>query len=109
MYRDGKGVAQDHGQALVWFRKAANQGNALGQVSLGWMYQDGEGVVQDYKQAVAWYHKAANQGNALGQYYLGCMYRYGKGVQQNQFEASRLSELAMKQLLGYALLKCRSY
>ncbi len=30
MYESGKGVPQDYTQAAAWFRKAAEQGNALG-------------------------------------------------------------------------------
>ena len=31
----------------LWFRKAAEQGNADAQISLGYLYLDGEGVPQD--------------------------------------------------------------
>ena len=35
---NGQGVAQDYAQALDWFRKAADQGNADAQCNLGSMY-----------------------------------------------------------------------
>ena len=47
MYRDGQGVAQDHAEAVRWYRKAVDQGNAAGQSKLGFMYYNGHGVAQD--------------------------------------------------------------
>ena len=44
MCRDGRGVAQDDGEAVTWFRRAAEQGNASGQFNLGLMYENGRGV-----------------------------------------------------------------
>ena len=41
-------------------RKAAEQGNALGQVNLGTMYDHGHGVPQDYVQSHMWYNLAAS-------------------------------------------------
>ena len=37
MYGDGRGVAQDDAQAVAWYRKAAEQGDAAAQNNLGWM------------------------------------------------------------------------
>lgn len=52
-------------QAVAWFRKAADEGFADAQTTLGLLYRDGQGVPQDYSQAVAWFRKAADQGNGL--------------------------------------------
>jgi len=65
MYLRGEGVIKDDGQAVFWFRKAADQENASARVSLGFMYQNGRGVPKDDGQAIAWYEKAAEQGNAF--------------------------------------------
>ena len=35
MYPFGKGVAQNHAEAIKWYRLAADQGNADGQYDLG--------------------------------------------------------------------------
>ncbi|WP_411728714.1 tetratricopeptide repeat protein [Methyloglobulus sp.] len=59
MYADGRGVEQDDEQALFWYRKAVEQGNAGAQFNLGKMYENGSGVEQDDEQAVFWYRKAA--------------------------------------------------
>ena len=43
----GVGVPQDYAQAVHWFRKAAEQGHAEAQDSLGRCYEHGHGVPQD--------------------------------------------------------------
>ncbi len=58
------GVNQDYQEAMVWYRKAANQGYAGAQYRLGWLYENGSGVKTNFNQAKAWYQKAADQGNA---------------------------------------------
>ena len=56
-------MPQDYAEAVKWYRKAAEQGDA-GPVQPGFMYENGQGVAQDYAQAVTWYRKAAEQGDA---------------------------------------------
>jgi TPR repeat protein len=60
----GFGLTKDETQAVYWLRKAAEQGNADAQGSLGWMYARSKGVPLDYTQAASWARKAAEQGNA---------------------------------------------
>ena len=67
MYAEGEGVEQDYTEAAKWFRKAAEQGDAVAQYTLGIMYSEGEGVSQDYKKAVKWFRKAAEQGDSAAQ------------------------------------------
>ncbi|WP_413700292.1 tetratricopeptide repeat protein [Psychromonas sp. KJ10-10] len=62
MYSNGLGVLQDYKKATNWYRKAAEQGDADAQFSLGVMYNNGRGVLQDYKQAVNWYRKVTEPG-----------------------------------------------
>ncbi len=80
-------MPKDYKQALVWFRKAADQGNADAQFSLGIMYEGSWGVRRDYKQAAIWYRKAAEQGEALAQESLGNAYRDGNGVLKDPAQA----------------------
>ena len=54
-------MPQDYSEAVRWTRKAANQGNALGQTNLGVMYGKGRGVPQDYVQAHIWFNLAASR------------------------------------------------
>ncbi len=78
-----------YADAVTWYHKAAEQGDAAAQYNLGVMYQNGEGVPKSYEEAVRWYHKAADQGYAVAQYNLGVMFHYGLGVPQNYDEAVR--------------------
>ena len=78
---------QDDAQAAVWFRKAAEQGLAEAQFSLGEFYDHGDGVTQDDAEAALWYRKASEQGYAPAQFFLGLDYDGGKGVPQNYTEA----------------------
>lgn len=57
------GVPKDDAQAVQWYRKAAEQGLAAAQYSLGLRYEKGLGVPNVYTLAEEWYRKAAEQGN----------------------------------------------
>jgi uncharacterized protein len=86
-WEDGRGVPQDYAEAMKWYRKAADKGNARAQFNLGFMYYDGKGVPQNYAEAMKWFRKAADQGHARAQFNLGFMYYDYKGVPQNYAEA----------------------
>jgi hypothetical protein len=49
--------------AVPLFRKAAEQGNAFAQYSLGYAYANGRGVPKDNEKAKEWYRKSAAQGD----------------------------------------------
>ncbi len=63
MYRKGYGVKKDYAEAVSWFRKAAEQGNANAQNNLGWCYYNGKGVPKDRTKAIEWWKKAADFGH----------------------------------------------
>jgi hypothetical protein len=63
LYASGQGVPQDHHEGVGWYRKAADQGDAVAQYNLGISYELGEGVSQNTRLAMAWYQKAAAQGH----------------------------------------------
>ena len=83
------GVPQDLAQSMVWYRKAAEQGNSVAQIALANMYYRGDGAPQDHAQAAAWYRKAAEQGHAAAEAALGVMYANGRGVPHDRAEALR--------------------
>jgi TPR repeat protein len=56
------GVPQDYAEAVKWFRRAAEQGQAGAQYNLGLMYGNGDGVPQDHMLAHMWFNLAAAQG-----------------------------------------------
>jgi uncharacterized protein len=61
----------------MWYRKAAEQGNANAQNKLGLMYAFGIGTPKDGAQSLFWYRKAAEQGDASAQFAIGLMYYDG--------------------------------
>ena len=74
---------------MKWYRKAAEQNNAVAQDNLGVCYAKGRGVKQDSTEAVKWYRKAAEQNYALAQHNLGFCYEHGRGVPQDFAEAGK--------------------
>ena len=79
LYLHGGGVPpQSDAQAVVWIRRAAEQGHLTSQTMLGMLYNDGRGVPQSFAQAAAWYRKAAEQGDEVGQAMLGGLYEDGR-------------------------------
>ena len=49
-------------KAVMWYRKAAEQGNAKGLANLGSMYGRGRGVAQNFKEAYIWFALAVGLG-----------------------------------------------
>ena len=77
---------RDRTEAVKWYRKAAEQGNADGQNMLGLSYATGAGVTKDSFEAVKWFFKAAEQGHTEAQGNLGGMYARGDGVAKDNIE-----------------------
>jgi uncharacterized protein len=95
--------SQSFGEAANWYRKAADQGYAKAQESLGLLYQKGLGVPQSYQDAASLYLKAAEQGDVNAQSNLGALYRKGLGVPQNYSRAADWFQKAADQGDGVAL------
>jgi uncharacterized protein len=100
MSAENAGIDLDYTEAAKQCRKAAEQGNAASQNSLGVRFTKGDGVPKDDLEAAKWYRKAAEQGNATAQYNLATRYEIGKGVDLNYFMAVKWFHKAAEQ--GYA-------
>ena len=74
-------------KAFLWYKKAAEQANAVAQYNLAVCYSKGEGIKKDEKEAITWYKKAAEQGHIEAQNSLGYCYKYGEGVEKDEKEA----------------------
>jgi TonB family protein len=81
-------VTQDYGQAMTWYHKAADQGDAGGQTGIGWLYENGFGVTQDYSEALTWYLEAADKGDSPAQNNVGWFYEKGRGVTPDYTQAA---------------------
>jgi uncharacterized protein len=100
LYDAGKGVKQDRVEAVRWYVKAADQGNAAAEFNLAAKYESGEGVPQDYVEATRWYQKAADQGNVNAQFSLGMIYAQGQVVKRDYVEAYMWLNLAAAHATG---------
>ncbi len=81
---------KDIQNAVYWYRKSAEHGNAYAQVYLGSLYEKGHGVPKDYQKALELYRKSAEQGEPYGQSALANMYYYGYGVTKDLQKAEAL-------------------
>ena len=77
-YTNGEGgLFPDEAEAVAWLRKAADQGFADAQYSLGYRHLNGYGVDLDAEQAKAWLEKAAAQKHGEAIFTLGDVYQSG--------------------------------
>ncbi len=97
----GLGYSQNQKEAVRYYRKAAEKGEAFAQFNLGVCYQYGKGVEKDGKEAVRWYRLAAEQGLAVAQCNLGVCYQNGIGVEKDAKEAVHWYRLPAEQ--GHAV------
>ena len=88
-------------EAIRWYTKAAEAGNAEAQHILGMAYLNGTDVPVDLATAVNWIEKAAHNDHAASQFQLGVMYCTGQGVPQDLPNAIAWYELSAQ--LGYPL------
>ncbi|KAL0250994.1 hypothetical protein GEMRC1_000208 [Eukaryota sp. GEM-RC1] len=86
-YAIGKGIHQDHAEAVYWFQKAADLGNSDAMFNLGLCYYNGQGIESDQSKAVYWYQKAASLGMFGAMFNLGLCYYNGKGIEKDQSKA----------------------
>ena len=93
-YKNGKGVEKNYKEAVKWFKKAAEKGNAWAMNNLGNCYKNGKGVEKNEAEAEKWYKKAfslflqeAKEGNDTAMCNLGWCYKNGNGVEKNYEEA----------------------
>lgn len=56
------GITRNEQQAVIWYRRAADQGHGKAQFALGQAYEEGRGVKRDREAAKQWYRRAADQG-----------------------------------------------
>ncbi|MBQ6598888.1 MAG: SEL1-like repeat protein [Lentisphaeria bacterium] len=62
IYHAGKGVPQNHAEAVVRFKAAVEKGNFNAGLELGRMYHLGQGVKKDDRQAVQYLRPVADHG-----------------------------------------------
>ena len=73
-YYGRAGLNKNYRKAYEWFLRAAKQGLAEAQFSVGIMYSLGRGASRDDRLAEKWFLKSANQNNSYAQAALGILY-----------------------------------
>lgn len=69
--------SENFGEAVEWYKKAAENGLDAAQWRLGEMYARGLGVAKDINKAIELRTKAAEQGNTMFQFMMSVMYATG--------------------------------
>jgi len=95
-------VPATYGDAMRWYKRAAEAGSPNAQFLLGRMYETGQNRKRDFAAAATWYRKAAEHGHRLAQYRLGQMHFAGTGIAQSYTEAANWFEKAAGQKLREA-------
>jgi uncharacterized protein len=94
MHANGWGASRNPAEAIVWYRKAADQGLQVAQHFLGLAYVNGEGVQPDDAEAARWFARAAAQGFSQAQYMLGLMTLEGRSMQRDVVQGYALMVMA---------------
>lgn len=95
-YYGENGKVQDYAEAVKWYFKAAEAGDADAQFSLGYCFLSGHGVDEDDVAACRWLEQAANQKHPDAIYNLGLCYEQGTGVPMNIGKALELYSEAVQ-------------
>lgn len=87
----GQRAEKDYHQALIWFKRAASQGNADAMRNLAILYDNGEGTLRNSTKAHRWYEKAlsVNSEDAVAMNNLGLLC-LAEGSAQNRSKAETM-------------------
>jgi localization factor PodJL len=72
-FAEGRGIAQDFKQAIVWYQRSAQRGFAPAQYRLGTLFERGIGIKADPARAKIWYGRAAEQGHVKAMHNLAVL------------------------------------
>jgi TPR repeat protein len=80
----GHGMPEPNfGEAVHWYKRAAELENPKGLLKFGLMHEYGYGVLKSYKEAAKNYDLADRLGEVEATYYLALMHAYGRGFRQD--------------------------
>ncbi len=86
---------KEYKTAIVYYRQAAELGNADAQNRLGICYFNGDGINQDYEEAIKLFRASATQDNKFGQYNLAYCYQHAYGVNKDLKKAKEIYQKAI--------------
>jgi uncharacterized protein len=94
VYLYGRGVKPDDGEAIKWFRTAADAGEPFANFHLGLAYAHGRGLIKDEAEAAERFRRAAELGHVDAEFKFGVAHAIGEGVPQDYVQAYQWSALA---------------
>ncbi len=86
--------ALDYTKASTEWKRACDQGGAVGCAYLGYMYAEGFGVEQDYAKAAQLYERGCNGGSGHGCLNLASQIEYGYAYNRDVTKAAQFSRLS---------------
>lgn len=95
-------VPRTYGEAMNWYREAAEAGDPKAMFYLGLTLEQGLRAGGDPRDAVAWYRKSAEKGFPLAQFKLGQLYQFGQLLEQDSAAARDWYERAAENKLSDA-------
>src|SRR5260370_12745515 len=99
------GAPKDDAQAVSWYRRAAEAGNANAMVNLGFMYETNRGgLPKDEAQAVSWYRKATQLGNTDAQQALERL----RVRETKEGQLTGIVHMIEKDTSTFAIVKCNT-
>jgi ABC-type polysaccharide/polyol phosphate transport system ATPase subunit/TPR repeat protein len=87
---------EDRLEALKWYTKSAELGNADAMYQISIMHRDGNGPKRDDAEYLKWLRMAADNGHVQSQLMLGNIYRDGIKVENDEKESFRWYEAAAR-------------
>lgn len=89
---------EKYAEALQWFLKSQEQGDAKAPLRIGFAYVE----MEDYSKAIPWLQQAADAGEGQAKFSLGMIYFNGYSVEKDFKKAVRYFEAAANQNLPEA-------
>ncbi|CAB4391028.1 unnamed protein product [Rhizophagus irregularis] len=90
IYSKEKSSTYNPNEALVYYTKAADQGNGVAMRNSAIMYLVGEQTNQNLKDSIKLFRKAHNQcGDGVSGNILGILYQNGVGIPKDVYEAAK--------------------
>ena len=87
MLRTGSGTPRNRKEAIIWYRRAAEQEHSAAQCNLGVALYNGWGARADPQAAIDWWLHAALNGNAHAMFNLGTVIARGRHVTRDLVRA----------------------
>lgn len=98
----GEKVKRDYAQALIWYRKSAEQGNPDSEFQLGGLYHFGHGVPKDDVQLSSGLRKLPNKRMRLPRTSFPCatckvgVFQRTKGMRSSGFRGQQTTDIPMR-------------